>query len=183
MPLVDSVGTALEQVAMAVGWDAAAIWSEVDGTINAERRVDLNSAAVLFAGDQLVDAVYHEQLGSRDAAISHSGDSPTGEGRGDNEVISLELAQIDPQVTSVILLVTSYSGQSLAQIDNVYYRLLDTMTGTEIARCAIGNGPHTGVVLGKLVRAQPCWHFVGIGAGLYAHHVAEAVPQLAPYLP
>lgn len=184
-PLQNPDGSWPDHVAVSLGWDPSdqGLWVDADGTITPGSRIDLNSAALLFAGEVLVDAVYHEQLVSRDGSVSHSGDSPTGDGVGDNEVITVDLTRMTPEVTSVIFLVTSYSEQSFAQIENAYYRLLDTTTGTEITRYVLSGGPHTGLAMGKLVRTPQCWYFVGIGAGIYAHHVAEAVPQVARFLP
>ncbi|MFG2187483.1 TerD family protein [Nocardia iowensis] len=184
-PLQNSDGTLPEHVAVSLGWDPSdqALFVDFDGTVTPGNRIDLNSAALVFAGEVLVDTVYHEQLVSRDGSISHSGDSPTGEGVGDNEVITVDLARLAPEVTAVIFLATSYSGQSFGQIDNAYYRLFDTTTGTEITRYLLSGGPHTGQVMGKLLRTPQCWYFVGIGEGIYAHHLSEAVPQMARYLP
>ncbi|WP_306307554.1 TerD family protein [Nocardia tenerifensis] len=184
-PLQNPDGTLPEHVAVSLGWDPSeeSLLVDFDGTVVPGSRIDLNSAALLFAGDVLADAVYHEQLVSRDGSVAHSGDSPTGDGAGDNEVITVDLARLPPEVTTVVFLVTCYSGQSFAQIDNAYYRLLDTTSGAEITRYLLSGGPHTGLAMGKLVRTPQCWYFVGIGEGIYAHHVAEAVPQVARFLP
>ncbi|MFF3228070.1 TerD family protein [Nocardia suismassiliense] len=184
-PLQNPDGTSPEHVAVSLGWDPSdqSLLVDFDGTVSPGTRFDLNSAALVFAGEVLVDTVYHEQLVSRDGAIAHSGDSPAGDGAGDNEVITVELARLAPEVTSVIFLVTSYSGQSFAQIENAYFRLLDTTSGLEITRYLLSGGQHTGLAMGKLVRTPQCWYFLGIGEGIYAQHLAEAVPQVARYLP
>ncbi|WP_338772686.1 TerD family protein [Nocardia vulneris] len=180
--LVDSAGLPLEHVGVSLGWDPAEVWVDVDGSVTADSRIDVNSAALVFSAEALVDTVYHEQLASRDGAITHSGDDPTGAGAGDNEVITVDLTLVAPQVTTVLFVATSYSGQSFARIENAYCRVLDTTSGVELTRYLLSGGQHTGLVIGKLVRAQQCWYYVGIGAGIYANHLADAVPQAVAYL-
>ncbi|MFF2552055.1 TerD family protein [Nocardia sp. NPDC058058] len=166
-------GSALECVAVALGWDA-------ERTV--ANRIDLNIAALLFGGDALLDVVYHEQLLSRDGSVRHTGDNQTGEGRGDNEVISFNLAQLAPEVTSIMVVVTSYTGQSFEDIDNAYCRLLDIDNSNEITRNLLTGGSYTALVMGKLFRTPEFWGFDGIGVGISAVHVAEAVPHAAAYL-
>ncbi|MGV9411638.1 TerD family protein [Nocardia sp. NPDC003693] len=178
-------GSALECVAVALGWDASDLDLVVhpDGTLEPGVRVDLNVAALLFsADDQLMDAVYYGQLSSRDGSVRHTGDNLTGEGAGDNEVIVLDLARLAPEVTTVIVVITSYSGQSFSNIANAYCRLLDAGTDTEITRYLLSGGPHTALVMGKLERTPGFWAYEGIGVGIPALHAAEAVPYVLQYL-
>ncbi|MEU0539659.1 TerD family protein [Nocardia sp. NPDC005978] len=182
--LVNPDGSALECVAVALGWDASDLdlVVPVDGALEPGVRVDLNVAALLFSADQLVDAVYYGQLSSRDGSVRHTGDNLTGEGAGDNEVIVLDLARLAPEVTSVIVVITSYSGQSFANIANAYCRLLDAGTDTEIHRYLLSGGPHTALVMGRFERFPVVWAYEGIGVGIPALHAAEAVPYVLQYL-
>ncbi|MRH93395.1 TerD family protein [Nocardia sp. SYP-A9097] len=185
--LRDPRGVALECVAVALGWDPTeydrrAGTDSADSTLADGDSFDLNVAALLFIQERLVDAVYHEQLISRDGSVRHTGDNLTGEGVGDSETIVLDLVRVAPEITTVIVVVTSYSGQSFAKIANAYCRLLDSGTATEITRCMLSGGPHTALVMGKLFRTPAGWEFDGIGAGIAALHPVEAVPQLTPYL-
>ncbi|WP_157129326.1 TerD family protein [Nocardia amamiensis] len=174
--LHDESGVALDYVRMALGWDPVRPRRRWFAARPAE--IDLNAAALLFAADRLVDVVYHEQLSSNDGAVRHHGDSMTGEGKGDNEVITVDLTRIPPQVTTLIFLVTSYSGQTFDQIDNAFCRLVDK-AGHEIARYDLsGGGSHTGLVMGKLARAQSEWRFEAVGSPIRAQHPIEAIPQL-----
>ncbi|WP_245567490.1 TerD family protein [Nocardia vinacea] len=178
--LRDESGAALAHVTMALGWDPvrARRWlrsRSVD--------IDLNAAALLFAADQIVDVVYHEQLSSRDGSVRHLGDSTTGEGKGDNEIITVDLTRLPAEVTTVVFIVTSYSGQTFDQIENAFCRLVDGVSGTEIARYDLtGGGTHTGLVMGKLSRTDGVWQFDPIGEGIRAQHPVEAIPQLRAFL-
>ncbi|MFD8245751.1 TerD family protein [Nocardia sp. NPDC059691] len=177
--LRDERGVPLEHVTVALGWDPAAR-SRFFGR---REEIDLNVAALLFAADRLVDVVYHEQLSSTDGAVRLHGDSITGEGEGDDEIISVDLSRLAAQVTTVLFLITCYTGQTFERIANAYCRVIDTVAGAQLARHELtGGGSHTGLVLGRVRRTEGAWHFQDVGAGLRARHPIEAIPQLGPYI-
>ncbi|WP_406271516.1 tellurium resistance TerZ family protein [Nocardia sp. NBC_00881] len=178
--LRDESGTGLDYVRMALGWDPVhrRRWFG-----RRSKDIDLNASALLFAEDRLVDVVYHQQLNSTDGSVRHLGDSTTGEGKGDNEIITVDLTRLAPQITTVIFIVTCYTGQTFQQIDNAFCRVVDGMSGTEITRYDLGGGgSHTGLVMGKLVHSSDGWQFDEIGAAIHAQHPVEAVSQLTAFL-
>lgn len=177
--LRDERGVPLEHVTVALGWDPAGR-SRFFGR---REEIDLNVAALLFAADRLVDVVYHEQLSSTDGAVRLHGDSMTGEGAGDDEIIAVDLSRIAAQVTTVLFLATCYTGQTLERIANAYCRVIDTVAGAQLARHELtGGGSHTGLVLGRVRRTDGAWHFQDIGVGLPARHPVDAIPHIGPYL-
>lgn len=131
---------AMQYVKVAAGWDPvrrARFGSRA-------RDIDLNIAALLYAGGTLVDAVYHEQLSSTDGAVRHHGDSTTGEGKGDNEVITVDLTRLGAHVDAIAFLVTCYTRQTFAEVENAFCRLVDGATDRELARydlAAAGTAP------------------------------------------
>ncbi|MEV0295217.1 TerD family protein [Nocardia sp. NPDC050710] len=172
--------TGLAFVTMGLGWDpVGGRWLG-----GGKPDIDLNAAAVLFAGESLVDVVYHEQLMSEDGSVRLLGDSTTGAGEGDDEVITVDLTRLTPTVTAVIFIVTSYSGQPFEQIGNAFCRLVDGMNGIEFARYELDGGHGaTGFVMGTLTRSpRGLWQYRPIAETMQAKHPVEAVPQLAPYL-
>lgn len=177
--LRDERAAPLEHVTVALGWDPAGR-SRLFGR---REEIDLNVAALLFAADRLVDVVYHEQLSSSDGAVRLHGDSMTGEGAGDDEIIAVDLSRVAAQVTTVLFLVTCYTGQTFERIANAYCRVIDTVAGTQLARHELtSGGSHTGLVLGRVHRTDGAWRFQDVGAGLRARHPVEAIAQLGPYL-
>lgn len=167
-------------VTMGLGWDPEALrW------LGGKPDIDLNAAALLFTGDSIADVVYHEQLASQDGAVRLLGDNTTGEGEGDDELITVDLTRLPPTVTTVFFVVTSYTGQPFGQIQNAFCRLIDGMSNTEFARYELDGGRgSTGFVMGKLFRsAQGLWLYQPIAETIQAKHPVEAVHQLAPYLP
>lgn len=176
--LRDDHGAALEYVAVGLGWDPVRRkWFGRRGT-----DIDLNVAALLFGGDRLVDVVYHERLTSEDGAVRHHGDSMTGEGKGDNEIITVDLLRLAVEVKTVVFLVTCYSGQPFTRTRNAFCRLIDGTAGTELARYELSGLPHTGLVMGALDRLNGIWQFRVINEGIDARHPVEAAPRLGQYV-
>ncbi|WP_107655495.1 TerD family protein [Nocardia suismassiliense] len=166
----------LDYVSMALGWDPVPQSRWLAG---GAKEIDLNASALLYAENNIVDVVYHEQLMSRDGSVRHLGDSTTGEGNGDNEIITVDLTRMAPEVTGVLFLVTCYTGQSFDQIENAFCRIVDGVSDVEIARYDLSSaGSYTGLILGKLTRSGNAWQFDAIGEGISARHPAEAVSQL-----
>ncbi|WP_228780985.1 TerD family protein [Nocardia cyriacigeorgica] len=168
-------GPALEFVTMALGWDPA------PGRFDPGRAVadiDLNASAFLFSDQVLVDVVFHEQLTSKDGAVRHLGDSTTGQGDGDNEVIVADLGRLPGDVTSIVYVVTSYTGQSFDHIANPFCRVVDGVTGAEIVHIDLGHHAHTGFVVGAVARHDGIWRLHPIGKTIPARHPSEAVPHL-----
>ncbi|WP_228838804.1 TerD family protein [Nocardia amamiensis] len=179
MTLSDHNAARLEHLRMALGWDP--VRRSLFGSNTKD--IDLNAAALLFAEDRIADVVYHQQLNSRDGSVRHFGDSTTGEGKGDNEVITVDLTRIPPQITTIIFLVTSYTGQTFDQIENAFCRVVDTVSGDEIARHDLSaDTSHTGLVMGKVSRTGASWRFEPIGEAIRAQHPVEAIPQMTRFL-
>ncbi|WP_378740015.1 TerD family protein [Nocardia brasiliensis] len=177
--LRDDHGVGLDYVNMALGWDPV----RKNRWLGGGKDIDLNAAALLFADDNIVDVVYHEQLTSRDGSLRHLGDSTTGEGDGDNEIITVDLTRLTPEVSTVFFIVTCYTGQTFEQIENAFCRVIDGVSGAEIARYDLtGGGSYTGLVMGKLTRSDNVWRFDAIGEGIRAQHPAEAVAQLKTFV-
>lgn len=172
--------SSLRHVTMGLGWDPV----RATGLFGRRSKdIDLNAAALSFVGERFTDVAFHEQLTSRDTAMRHLGDSVTGDGDGDNEVIVVDLTRLDPDVTTVVFIVTCYSGQGFDQIENGFCRVTDNVTGCELARIELASArSHTGLVLGKLHRPQGDWIFTWIGEPIWAQHVVNAIPQLNGHL-
>ncbi|MGF0319198.1 TerD family protein [Nocardia fluminea] len=170
----------LTHVTMGLGWDPV----RAGGLFGRRGKdIDLNAAALAFVGDRFADIAFHEQLTSRDGAMRHLGDSVTGDGDGDNEVIVVDLTRLDPDVTTIVFIVTCYTGQGFDQVENGFCRITDNVTGTELVRIDLaGARSHTGAVLGKLHRPHRDWVFTWIGEPIWADHVVTAIPQLTNYL-
>ncbi|MFI1462673.1 TerD family protein [Nocardia carnea] len=176
LPLVTDRGERIDFLMMGLGWDPA------QRRLIRHREIDLNATALLFDGQQLVDAVYHEQLTSQDGSVRHLGDSVTGDGKGDNEIISIDITRVPAVVDRIILLVTCYTGQTFAEIENPFCRLVDARDGTELLRHDLSPYATSGFVLAVLVRGEHGWQLREVADTVNAQHPVEAVPQMGKYL-
>ncbi len=170
----------LAKVNMALGWDPI----RVQGPRGTRKlQIDLDASALLFIGHNLVDAAFFQQLSSRNGAVRHSGDNLTGEGQGDDEVITVDLTRLPQQVSAVVFVVTSYAGHTFERLRNAYWRLVDGTANAELARGNLrAGGAHTGMVVAKVTRDEGHWRLAAIGAPIQAGHPVEAVQQITPYL-
>ena len=76
-----------------------------------------------------MDACYFGKLVILNGVVQHSGDNLTGEGGGDDEVITVHLGDLPPQVTGLVFTVNSFSGQKFTEVAKAYCRLIDAGTG------------------------------------------------------
>ncbi|PJI95112.1 TerD family protein [Luteimicrobium subarcticum] len=180
-------GTDLTRVRMALGWDAKVVETRgLFGRVRrTERDIDLDASALLVSAGKVVDIVYFGQLRSKDGSLQHTGDNLTGAGDGDDESILVDLGAVHASVEHIVFTVNSYSGESFAEIDNAYVRVVDSAArDAELARYTLtGSGPHTALVMARVSRTAAGWAFTAIGApgrGRTAHElVALALATLS----
>ena len=80
------------------------------------------------AQKQKVDEVWFRQLRSRDGSIIHTGDNRTGAGEGDDEQIIVDLSGVPSEVSTIVFVVNSFTGENFSQIENAFCRLVDKST-------------------------------------------------------
>src|SRR6478609_2160218 len=145
---------------MGLGWDKVANAGPFSTGV---RAVDLDASAVQFGGGQLFDLAFYNNPTTRDGSVVHLGDNTTGSGEGDDETITVDLAQVHRQIDTIFLLVTSYQGQSLEWVANAYCRVVDA-EDEEIARVTLTLGiPETGVVMARITRDGAGWTLRALG--------------------
>jgi tellurium resistance protein TerD len=113
------------------------------------------------------DFIFYNNMMGLDGAVKLHGDSRTGAGEGDDEIISVDLHGIPFDIIRIVIFLSIYQGKEKDQIlgmaRNVYVRLVDERTNHEILRFDVT--PHlkehkeTGVVVGFIDREGPKWHF------------------------
>ncbi len=153
--LVKTGAPALTQVSMGLGWDPA----------KAGKAVDLDASVIAFdARGKDVDKVWFMSKQGCKGAIRHSGDNLTGQGEGDDEVISVDLRALPAEVTTLVFTVNSFAGQKFTDVASAYCRLLDS-SGTELVRFDLAESPpSTGVLMCKLVRqGDGSWSMTALG--------------------
>jgi tellurium resistance protein TerZ len=158
-------GDGLSVVAFGVGWDVRKSGGFLKGLLGGGNdSIDLDASCLLYAGRDMVDAVWFRQLRSQDGSILHSGDNRTGEGDGDDETIVVRLTELPANVDTLVLTVNSFTGEAFDRVDNAYCRAYDHNSGTELGRISLSEaGPHTGLVLGAVRKIGSTWEFKAIG--------------------
>lgn len=176
-------GSALSRVVMGLGWDAVKS-KGFFGFGGGKAEVDLDASCILFdTNNRPLDVVWFRQLKSRDGSVSHSGDNRTGAGDGDDEQISVSLSTVPAEVKSIVFTVNSFTGQSFAQVDNAYCRLINSADGKEVARFNLSvQGNHSAQIMAKLYRHNGEWKMHAIGENGTGRTFDELMPQIAAHL-
>jgi tellurium resistance protein TerZ len=181
--LEKSGGGTLTRVTMGLGWDVRKATGLRGLFGGGGGDIDLDASCLLFAGTELVDAVWFRQLQSRDGSILHTGDNRTGAGDGDDEQIIVDLAALPAAVTTLIFTVNSFTGETFDRIENAYCRLVDAANGQELARYDLtGSGSHTGQVMARVVRSGGGWEMKAIGDKTVGRTFHDMMPGISAHL-
>jgi stress response protein SCP2 len=179
LDLVDADGQPLARVSMGLGWNKEKTAGFI-GTGAPE--VDLDASAAEYGEGQWFDMAFYNNLTTRDGSVVHLGDNKTGQGEGDDEVITVDLGRVHPRIDTIMFLVSSYQGHTLEWISRAYCRLVAD-DDVELARFTLTHGvPQTGLVMLKLVRDGDGWKLRAIGEGIAATIPAESIEAMKAYL-
>lgn len=161
---LDKGDKGLTKIFMGLGWDPVKKGGFF-GRMMGGDSIDLDaSVIVLDANKSMIDAVSFSQLKSRDGAIRHGGDNLTGDGDGDDEVIYVDLANLNPKAQHLVFTVNSFRGQTFDEVDNAFARLVDETTGEELCRYTLTEkGRHTGVVMAVVSKTASGWDMKAVG--------------------
>ncbi|MER5548733.1 TerD family protein [Streptomyces sp. NPDC001118] len=158
----------LSQVRMGLGWEPAF----------RGRDIDLDASVIAYGPQRNpIDSCYFGKLTILGGAIRHSGDNLTGEGAGDDEVITVDLGRLPQEVTGLVFTVNSFSGQKFTEVAKAYCRLVDAATGEELVRFDLTHAePQTGVMMAKLIRQfSGEWDMTAMGDFVKARTVRNMV--------
>lgn len=162
----------LTAVTVGLGWDTRS-------TTGAD--FDLDASAILAGvdGKVITDGhfVFFNNTTSADGSVTHTGDNTTGEGDGDDEQITVNLATVPPEVDKIVFPVSIYDAatrqQSFGQVRNAFIRIINQAGGAELARYDLSEdaSTETAMVFGELYRNGAEWKFRAVGQG-YAEGLA-----------
>ncbi|WP_427924077.1 TerD family protein [Streptomyces sp. cg40] len=181
--LSKSDGSALTSVRMGLGWQAAPRKGFL-AKLTGPREIDLDASALLFAGRESVDVVYFQHLTSDDGSVRHTGDNLVGgAGSGDDETILVDLGRVPVHIDQIVFTVNSFTGQTFAEVQNAFCRLIDETTGQELARYTLsGGGTYTAQIMAKLYRAGGGWQLKAIGEPAAGRTFQDLLPAVAAHL-
>jgi tellurium resistance protein TerD len=156
----------LQSVRVGLGWDQRV----TDGS-----DFDLDASVYLLDEGGKVrsdaDFVYFNNLKAADGAVEHHGDNLTGVGEGDDEVVSVHLGKLPPDVAKIVFAVTIYEAdqrrQNFGMVANAFIRVVNGDGGTELARYDLSEdaSTETAMVFGELYRHGAEWKFRAVGQG------------------
>ncbi|MEU2724266.1 TerD family protein [Streptomyces smyrnaeus] len=149
----------LTSVRMGLGWEPV---------FRAGRRakdIDLDASVIAYdANRKKIDACYFGKLAILGGVIQHSGDNLTGEGAGDDEVITVHLGDLPPEVMGLVFTVNSFSGQKFTDVAKAYCRLLDASGGELVRYDLTQSESRTGVLMAKFIRQfSGEWEMTALG--------------------
>ena len=156
----------LANVTLGLGWDART----TDGAA-----FDLDASALGLGADGKIVSdqhfVFYNNKRSPDGSIEHGGDNLTGQGSGDDEVITVNVAAVPPNIEKVAVAVSIYDADtkrlSFGQVRNAYIRVINQADQSELARYDLSEdaSTETAMVFGELYRNGEEWKFRAIGQG------------------
>jgi len=156
----------LQSVKVGLGWDQRV----TDGSA-----FDLDASVFLLAETGKVrsdaDFVFFNNLKAADGAVEHHGDNLTGQGEGDDEVVSVHLSRIPADVTKISFAVTIHEpearNQNFGMVSNAFIRVVNADGGAELARYDLSEdaSTETAMVFGELYRHGGEWKFRAVGQG------------------
>ena len=155
----------LDLIDVGLGWDLGANGQAYD--------LDVEAFMLGANGKVLGDDwfVFYGATISPDGSVKSNGDNKTGAGAGDDEVITVKLSQVNPQVQKIIFVVTineaKEHGYNFSNVSNAYVRLIDKNVNKELARFNLTDyyASVCSMMVGELYRHNGQWKFNPIGDG------------------
>ncbi len=156
----------LSKMVVGLGWDVRV----TDGAA-----FDLDGVAFLLDQNGKVrsdgDFIFYNHLKSADGSVVHSGDNRTGEGDGDDESVTIDLAKVPPGVEKIVVAVTIHDAemrrQNFGMVAKAFIRCVNAGNNGEIARFDLSedSSTETAMVFGEVYRNGGDWKFRAIGQG------------------
>jgi TerD domain len=104
-------------------------------------------------------SIYYGNLRYPSGEIVHLGDNLTGEGEGDDEQILMDLPSVPAEIVRLAIVVNMYRcrqrQQDFGQVRNAFLRLVDRVSGQELARYHLSGRDYqgmTGMILAEIYR-------------------------------
>ncbi|MGC6506843.1 MAG: TerD family protein [Myxococcota bacterium] len=136
-----------------------------------EHPVDLDASCLLYApSGTLTEVINFGNLKSACGSISHSGDDQCGGGAKENpnELIFIALDALPKSIHTIILTVSSYSGDTFEGIPHAYCNVFDRDSNIELARfnLQVRARDSKGFIIASITRVGDHWNFKTIGEPL-----------------
>lgn len=173
--LSKEVAGGLTKIMVGLGWDAAK-----KGFFGSKPNIDCDASAIILGkDDKYRTCVYYGDRSAEYRCVYHHGDNLTGDGDGDDEQITVDLANITNKVEKIVFVVNIYDcisrKQDFGLIKNAYIRLVDESTGKEICKYNLSDdyAGKTAMVFAEVYKKDGEWKFNAIGQGTNDSSISE----------
>ncbi|SHH45381.1 TerD family protein [Massilia sp. CF038] len=167
---LEKTAPGLKKVRIGLGWNVNATDGQafdLDSSVFLCRKNDADEPVMLSNAH----FVYYNHTTSPDGAVVHSGDNRTGDRDGDDEVITVDLAKVQPEVVEMPIVVTIHDAevrkQNFGRVNGAYVKVYNDDTGEELASYNLNEdySDKTALQFGSLYRKDGEWRFQAVGAG------------------
>lgn len=156
----------LKNVLLGLGWDVR----KTDGS-----EFDLDASVLMLdENDKAIGEggfVFYNNTSSACGSVKHHGDNRTGEGEGDDEMITVDLSKVPSTVFKMVIAVTIHDAESrkqnFGQVENAFIRVANNDSNEDIARYDLTEDYYseTSLIFGELYRKDAEWRFAAKGDG------------------
>lgn len=167
----------LTKIMVGLGWDVVK-----KGFFGSKPDIDCDASAIILGKDgKYRTCVYYGDRSAESKCVYHHGDNLTGEGDGDDEQITVDLANITDKVEKIVFVVNIYNCVSRKQdfglVKNAYIRLVDESTGKEICKYNLSDdyAGKTAMVFAEVYKKDGEWKFNAIGQGTNDSSISELI--------
>ena len=172
----------LSKIMVGLGWDAA---KQSGGILNhlfgsTSYSIDCDASAITMGnGNKYRACIYYGNLSEDN--VYHHGDNLTGDGDGDDEQITVDLAHLSSEIERIVFVVNIYNcterKQDFGLIKNAYIRLVDESTGKEICKYNLSDdyAGKTAMIFAEVYRNNGEWKFNATGQGTNDASISQLI--------
>ncbi|MEG6522005.1 TerD family protein [Desulfotomaculum sp. 1211_IL3151] len=157
----------LTKIFIGLGWDT----NKYDGG----NEFDLDAVAFLVKEDGKASGdgafIFYNNRQDPSGSVVLSEDNRTGEGDGDDESLTVNLATVPADVAKIAICINIHEAaarnQNFGQVSNAYVRVANNETNEELMRYDLGEdySVETGIVACEIYRHNGEWKFNAVGSG------------------
>lgn len=154
----------INEILVGVGWDLKKFDS---------KKLDLDVSIFILDKDDKTrvdeDFIFYNNMTGADGSVKHMGDSRTGAGEGDDEIMLLSLNELPFDVSNICFVLSIYDmdfeGHNFSMVKNVYFRIVNKNIDNEIFRYELDDEltGNEGLIIGNLERVGSEWIFHAVG--------------------
>lgn len=167
--------TGLTKVKVGLSWDVPTI---------GDKTFDLDASCFCLNNGKCKedDFIFYGHLNNTNKSVVHSGDNRTGAGDGDDEVISVDLANLPTDIDKLIFVITidkaKEKNQNFGQVKAAKIHLFDVVGNTDVCKYDLSEDAsiETCMLFAELYKISGEWKFKAVEQG-YKGGLAELLPQ------